>query len=150
AYMVGATTLGGAFAAPPSQTSTGSSAQQPTTSSGQSVQQTSTDANKQATSDTNQKLLDTFMTNFTSRLGVDDAKLNSSFTDAGKSLVDLAAEHHVDAATLKNMVLTTYRSQLDTAVHDGKITQAQADTSYNKFAPEVDNIINSHPQQGNK
>src|SRR6266487_2802415 len=141
AYMVGATTLGGAFAAPPSQTATGSSAQQPPATGATSVhvdrdgtrterpavEQTGGDANKQATSDTNQKLLDNFMTNFTSRLGVDEAKLNSAFIetmhkigvtddewrqglDAGKSLADIAAAHNVDAATLKSMILTAYRS----------------------------------------
>ena len=91
AYMVGATTLGGAFAAPAAQTPSGSSAQQP-----------AGDTNKQATSDKNQKLLDSFMTNFASRLGVDEAKLNSSFTDA-------------------------VNATIDQAVHDGTITQAQGD-----------------------
>jgi hypothetical protein len=215
AFAIGATAQGWVFASPPAQTATGSNTQQPATTA---------DANKQAAADKEQRLMDSFIANFTSRLHVDEATLNSAFKDAvnatadkavtdglitqaeadeakemaqkggfrgliehgfatngskpgmsgvdiavnpkealitamtsigvtmdewqraieeGKSLADLAAAHNVDVATLKNMILTTYRTQLDTAVHDGKITQVQADTEYNGFAGELDKILTS-------
>jgi uncharacterized protein YidB (DUF937 family) len=215
AYVLGTTAQGGAFASPTTQTP-------PST---QQTQQTapSADASKQEAAAREQRLLDGFVANFTSRLGVDEARLNSAFTeavnatvdqavtdstltqseadaakalvskigfrgmiasafrsgedkmsgslgdeyanpkaalletmnnigvsneeigrgvDAGKSLASLAAEHGVDAPTLKTRVLQTFRSHLDTGVREGKLTQAQADDQYDRFAPMVDEIIN--------
>jgi uncharacterized protein YidB (DUF937 family) len=222
AYAVGVTTQGWVFASPNAQTSTGSGTQQTTTPGSDS---------KQAAAAKEQQILDIFMTNFASRLGVDEAKLNSSFADAvnstvdqavrdgiitqdqadsaksmvqkggfrgiiasgissgagrssgspddayanpkaalvqtmnnigvsieqlqqgmnaGKSLVDLAAQHNVDAPTLKNMILQTYRTQLDAAVHEGNLPQAKADDQYNQFAAEIDGIIARANSPGNK
>jgi hypothetical protein len=43
---------------------------------------------------------------------------------------------------LKTTILNTYKSQLDTAVRNGTLTQAQADKQYQAFAQDIDNIIN--------
>lgn len=221
AYAIGTISQGGVFASPSAQTTI--NAQTTAPNSQQNGTGTTTNNQSQQPTDNKQKLLNAFMTNFTSRLGVDEAKLNSAFTgavnstadqavrdglvtqaeadkvkgmaqsegfrglvtngfasgedrapgnpgdeyanpkmalmqtmnsigvsaddmqrgfQAGKSLVDLAREHNVDAATLKNKILQNYRSQLDTAVHNGKLTQAQADERYDAFAGQVDDIIN--------
>src|SRR5437868_679118 len=95
AYMVGATTLGGAFASSPTQTATGSNTQQ-TAPTG--------NTDKQAAAAKQQQLLNSFMTNFSSRLGVTEAKLNSSLIDAVNATVDQA-------------------------VHDGTITQAEGNNA---------------------
>jgi uncharacterized protein YidB (DUF937 family) len=70
--------------------------------------------------------------------------------NAGKSLVDLAAQHNVDAPTLKNMILQTFRSQLDAAVHAGNLPQAKADDQFNQFVSEIDKIINGKNSPANK
>jgi hypothetical protein len=185
---------------------------------GQSTQATAADSK-------NQQLMDSFMAHFTSRLGVDEATLNTAFTgavndtldaavrdgvitqaeadaakakglaqtggfravleqgfssggsresggspadqyanpkaaliqtmnalgistdeisqgiEAGKSLAEIAGAHNIDPPTLKNAILTTYKSQLDVAVKNNSVTQAQADGYYSKFAGEIDNIL---------
>src|SRR5437763_2724099 len=95
AYAVGVTTQGWVFASPDAQTATGSGTQQPATTGSDS---------KQEAAAKEQQLLDSFMTNCTTRLGVDEAKLNSSFNDAVNSTVDQA-------------------------VRDGIMTQDQADAA---------------------
>lgn len=245
AYAIGITTQGWAFASPHAQSTlnaaTAPEAQSTTqdsqsddavqpdsgTSTANDTSATAADTQKQQTAEKEEQLLNNFLTNFASNLGVDEAKLNSAFTQAvnstadkavsdgiatqaeadevksiaqemgfkglirngfsggvrekvgnpadehanpklaimetmhkigltnqelesgtqaGKSLADLAQEHNVDAATLKSMILETLKSQLDTAVLNGKLTQAQADAAYEGFASQVDTIIN---QKGN-
>jgi hypothetical protein len=247
AYAIGVTTQGWAFASPPAQSSTDSNTQGVSASPNLIVQvaqdgtriyrpsaqqaETPDDTTKQEIAAREEALLNIFMSNFTSRLGVDEARLNSAFTEAvnatadqavrdgiltqevadaskdiarkdgfrtivglgfasgvgkvdgipgdeyanpkaalieamnrigvttdelqrgfeaGKSLAAMAAEHNVDAATLKNMILQAYRSKLDAAVGEGKLTQEQADAQYDKFAPEVDTIINATNRSVNK
>jgi ribosomal protein S20 len=70
--------------------------------------------------------------------------------ESGKSLVDVAGAHNVDAQRLKTTILNTYKSQLDTAVRNGTLTQAQADRQYQAFAQEVDSIINGKGRVGDK
>ena len=53
--------------------------------------------------------------------------------EAGKSLVDIAAVHNIDAPTLKSAVLNTYKSQLDAAVKNGSITQSERLAKYNRL-----------------
>src|SRR5437773_4204302 len=67
-----------------------------------------TQATQQTSSDKNEQLMNLFMTNFTSRLGMDEAKLNAAFTGA---VNDTAAQ----------------------AVRDGIITQAEADQGKSKL-----------------
>jgi hypothetical protein len=62
--------------------------------------------------------------------------------ESGKSLAEVAAAHNVDAQRLKTTILNTYKSQLDPAVRNGTLTQAQADKQYQAFAQDIDNIIN--------
>jgi hypothetical protein len=177
---------------------------------------------------TNEKLMDSFIANFTSRLGVDEAKLNAAFTsavndtldqavrdgtitqaqateakakgvtqeglrgllqrgfssgesskgdaeqevnpktaifaalndlgisldelrqgiDAGKSIVEVAAAHNVDATALKNAIMAKFRSELDGAVRSGKLTQAQADVEYQKLTGPIDDIISGKNRAG--
>src|SRR5947209_7805313 len=88
AFVIGMLGRSSVFAAPPSQTSPASS---------------SADSTGQAGSnDEKQRLTDSFIANFTSRLGVDEARLNAAFLGA----VNDTAEQ---------------------AVKDGTATQAQAD-----------------------
>ena len=70
--------------------------------------------------------------------------------DSGKSLADVARDHNVDAQRLKTTILDAYKSQLDAAVRNGTLTQAQADTQYQAFAQDVDSIINGKGRVGAK
>jgi predicted DNA-binding protein (UPF0251 family) len=46
---------------------------------------------------------------------------------SGKTLADIATEKQVDAATVKQAIIDAAKAQVDQAVTDGKLTQAQAD-----------------------
>jgi hypothetical protein len=59
----------------------------------------------------------------------------------GKSINDVAKEKNIDAATVKSTVLADVKSQLDSAVSSGKITQAQADQMVTNASNQIDGIM---------
>src|SRR5438105_1598125 len=88
AYAVGVTTQGWVFASPSAQTPPSSQSTAPSSQPKQSAGNTQ----KQEAADREQRLLNSFMTTFTSRLGVDETKLNSAFLDSVNSTVDQAVK----------------------------------------------------------
>jgi len=57
---------------------------------------------------------------------------------AGKSLADVAQAKNVSVDDLKVAILAAVNAQIDQAVKDGKLTQAQADQAKSKVATELD------------
>lgn len=78
---------------------------------------------------------------FAKALGMTQADLVTEL-QAGKSIADVAKEKNVDINKVKETVLADYKASLDTAVKDGKITQAQADTFYQNYSQKLDTIVN--------
>lgn len=56
---------------------------------------------------------------------------------AGKSLVEIAAAKNVSKETLVTTILNAHRADLDQLVAEGKLTQAQADTMYQRMQTMV-------------
>lgn len=73
---------------------------------------------------------------------------------AGKSIADVAAEKKVDVATVKQAMLSAAKTELDTQVKDGKLTQDQATKLNDAFTKRIDNLINhkggQNPKKGNR
>ncbi len=76
-----------------------------------------------------------------SALGLSSADLEAQLK-AGKSIADIAAAQHLDLAQVKQTILSQFRTQLDTAVKNGKITQTLADAVLAKFSSSLDVLIN--------
>lgn len=67
---------------------------------------------------------------------------------AGKSIATVAQAKNVPVQQVKDTMLASIKTQLDGAVKDGKLTQAQADMAYQMTTTNIDRIINaSHPQK---
>ena len=77
------------------------------------------------------------------------AALNMSSSDletelkSGKSLADIAKEHHVDLQTVKNTVLAKAKSALDSAVSSGALTQSEADQMMQGLSQKMDMVMSS-------
>jgi ribosomal protein S20 len=67
---------------------------------------------------------------------------------AGKSINDVAKEHNIDPATVKASVLADVKTQLDTAVKSGNLTQAQADQIYSNVSGKVDTLMSAAGAKG--
>jgi len=62
--------------------------------------------------------------------------------NSGKSIAQVAQEHNVDLNQVKQTVLADVKSQLDTAVKNGTVTQSHADNVYQKISNNIDNLLN--------
>jgi hypothetical protein len=71
------------------------------------------------------------------KLGMTPKELLSELR-AGKSLADVAKAKNVSVDDLKAAILAAVNAQIDQAVKDGKLTQAQADQAKSKVASELD------------
>ncbi len=71
------------------------------------------------------------------KLGMTPKELLSELRD-GKSLADVAKAKNVSVDDLKAAILAAVNAQIDQAVKDGKLTQAQADQAKSKVASELD------------
>ena len=60
---------------------------------------------------------------------------------AGKSIADIAKEKNVDLNQVKQTILSDFKAQLDTAVKNNRITQAQADQAYQNFSQKLDQMV---------
>jgi ribosomal protein S20 len=66
---------------------------------------------------------------------------------SGKTLADVAKEKNVTADELKAAIITAVTAQLDQAVKDGKLTQAQADQLKSRLDSQID-LNKSWPNGG--
>lgn len=65
------------------------------------------------------------------------SKLNN-----GETLSQIASEQKVDAQTVQDAILSNLKSQLDQAVQNGQVAQAQADELYQRYTTQVQEIMN--------
>jgi len=77
-----------------------------------------------------------------STIGITTAQLKTEL-QGGKSVTQVAQAHNVDVAKVKSAVLANVKTQLDQAVKDGKLTQAQADQANTMLTNRIDQILNS-------
>ena len=77
-------------------------------------------------------------------LGLSESALRDQL-QSGKSLADVAKAQNKDLGGLKDAILAAQKSDLDKAVADKKITQAQADKIYDALKSHVDDIVNGKP-----
>jgi hypothetical protein len=63
---------------------------------------------------------------------------------AGKSIADVAGEHNISLDTVKTQITTDAKAKLDTAVQNGKITQAREDAAMTKLESSLDKILSRH------
>jgi hypothetical protein len=77
-------------------------------------------------------------------LGMTTADLTTEL-QSGKTLADIAAEKKVDVAALKQAMIDAAKAQVDQAVTDGKLTQAQADQLKTKIDTLAQNLDLSQP-----
>jgi len=77
-----------------------------------------------------------------SSLGISTDDLMTQLKD-GKSLADVAEAQGVSVDTLKADLLAQVKTNLDTLVSDGKITQSQADEMYSRTESHIDQIISA-------
>ena len=84
-----------------------------------------------------------------STIGITSDQLKTEL-QGGKSIAQVAQDHKVDLATVKNAVLTSAQTQLTQAVKDGKLTQAQADQAKTKLTNSIDQLLNSTHNFGHR
>jgi polyhydroxyalkanoate synthesis regulator phasin len=75
-------------------------------------------------------------------LGISADDLMTQLRD-GKSLADVAEAQGISVDKLKTDLLAQVKTELDTLVSDGKITQSQADDVYSRTESNIDTIINA-------
>ncbi len=75
-------------------------------------------------------------------LGISADDLMTQLRD-GKSLADVAGAQGISVDKLKTDLLAQVKTELDTLVSDGKITQSQADDVYSRTESNIDTIINA-------
>jgi hypothetical protein len=74
-------------------------------------------------------------------LGLSESALRDQLR-SGKSLADVAKAQNKDLNGLKDAILAAAKSDLDKAVADKRITQAQADDVYNGLKSRIDDVVN--------
>ncbi len=79
---------------------------------------------------------------FATAIGVTPQDLMTEL-QSGKTINQIATEHQKDPATVKADVLAALKTNLQSAVTAGKLTQTQADSIYQKYTNEIDTIMNS-------
>ena len=80
-------------------------------------------------------------------LGVTEAELRTQL-EAGKSLADVAKAQNKDVAGLKAALKAEITKQLDQAVKDGHLTQAQKTEMLAKIDARLDEIVNNTGPKG--
>ena len=75
-------------------------------------------------------------------LGISADDLMTQLRD-GKSLADVAGAQGISVDKLKADLLAQVKTELDTLVSDGKITQSQADDIYSRTESNIDKIVNA-------
>lgn len=80
-------------------------------------------------------------------LGVTPAELMEELRD-GASLAEVAEAHGKSVDGFKAGLLAAVKTQLDTLVTDGRLTQDQADQLYQRLEENIDTIINAERGMG--
>jgi AraC-like DNA-binding protein len=73
-------------------------------------------------------------------LGLTKAELRTKLND-GKTLAQIADEQGKSIAGLKDAMLTGTKAKLDELVEDGRLTQAEADETYERFRSHLDDLV---------
>ena len=73
-------------------------------------------------------------------LGLTEAELRAKLND-GQTLAQIANAQGKSVAGLKDAMLKATRAKLDQLVVDGKLTQAEADETYDRFQSHLDDLI---------
>ena len=82
-------------------------------------------------------------------LGLTTAQLHAA-REGGKSLADVAKDQKVSVGSLVKAMVTAAQAQLATAVKDGTLTQAQADTMKSMLTQRItDHVNGTRPEGGN-
>ncbi|MGE5222092.1 MAG: hypothetical protein ACM3PY_06625 [Omnitrophica WOR_2 bacterium] len=79
---------------------------------------------------------------FAKVLGVTEQDLMTELS-SGKSLNQIATEHQKIPAQVKATVLSDLKTQLDTEVKNGNLTQSQADSAYQNFSSQIDSLMSA-------
>ena len=74
-------------------------------------------------------------------LGLTVAQLDAKLAN-GQSLADVAKAQGKSVDGLKDAILGDAKKHLDQAVTDGRLTQAQADSMYDRLKADIDQIVN--------
>jgi hypothetical protein len=82
----------------------------------------------------------------TDYIGITDQQLRTEM-QPGKSLADVAVAHGKTCDGLKAALTAATKTRLDTAVKNGKLTQAQADAVLTKFNANLDQMVDRKPVQ---
>ncbi len=85
---------------------------------------------------------------FAKALGMNTQDLITEL-QSGKSIADVAKEKNVDINKVKQTVISDYKAQLDTAVKNNKMTQAQEDQAIQNLTQRLDTIVNQAGLMGN-
>lgn len=80
-------------------------------------------------------------------LGLSSSALETELR-SGKSIADIAKEHNVDLQKVKDAILANVKSELDSAVSGGQLTQSQADLAYQALSQKLANVVSSTAPQG--
>jgi len=81
-------------------------------------------------------------------LGLTAEQLHTAL-EGGKSLADVAKDQKVSVASLVKAMVAAAQAQLATAVKDGRITQAQADTMKSSLTARITDRVNDvRPDRG--
>jgi hypothetical protein len=74
-------------------------------------------------------------------LGMSTDDLRAALRD-GKSIADIAKDKQVDTSKIVDAVVAAVQADLDQAVKDGKLTQAQADEKLQNLRSRIAAIVN--------
>lgn len=77
---------------------------------------------------------------FAKALGITQQDLMTEL-QAGKSIADIAKEKNVDINQVKQTVLGDFKTQIDNAVKNNQLTQAQADQMVQNYSQKLDQIV---------
>lgn len=77
-------------------------------------------------------------------LGVDESVITDGLQN-GDTLAEIANDHGMSTDDFKTALLAQIKTDLDTKVSDGDITQTQADRLYDGISNNIDNIVNHEP-----
>jgi polyhydroxyalkanoate synthesis regulator phasin len=74
-------------------------------------------------------------------LGIDLDELRTELQD-GKTLAQIATDHHVDIQQVIDALKAAAKAKLDQAVKDGRITQEQADSRLTEMTDRLNDLVN--------
>ena len=81
-------------------------------------------------------------TDIANALGMSEADMNTAL-QSGKSIATIASDQKKDLTQVKTTLLADAKTRLDAAVTAKTLTQAQADTIYQKLTTSIDSMLNS-------